>query len=111
METLPGSATSVLGTGAEQELVEPHVVTRGERRKRDAVGKDADDNVIEDGDLRGSEGCRSSGDGHLHGDGIRGGNGAGGDVVHLRGRAGGDALAGRRSDDAELAEGGVASRD
>ena len=81
-----------------------------ERRQRDAVGENADENVIDDGDLRGSGDRGISGKRHLDGDGIRGGNGAGGDVVGLNGGAAGDALAWRGSYDAKLSDGGVAAR-
>src|SRR5882762_1581733 len=77
------------------------------RRQRDDIGENTDENVIEDCDLRGGRDRGISCDGHLHGDRICGGDGAGGDVVGLRGGTGGDALAGRRSDDAELSDCGI----
>jgi len=78
------------------------------RRQRDDIGENTDENVIEDCDLRGGRDRGISCDGHparrqdLRREWRRG------DVVGLRGGAGGDALAGRRSDDAELSDGGIA---
>src|SRR5258708_15733651 len=79
------------------------------RRQRDGIGENTDENVIEDCDLRGGRDRGISCDGYLHGDRICEGKWRGGGVINLRGGAGGDALAGRRIDDAELSDGGIAA--
>src|SRR5882757_11074478 len=114
-----GAARSADGAGRALHLPDDGLIAGTEdgggealhakRRQRDGIGENADKNVIEDRDLRGGRDRGISGDSYLHGDGICGGNGAGGDVVGLRGGTGGDALAGRRSDDAELSDGGIAA--
>src|SRR5258708_16893571 len=79
------------------------------RRQRDGIGENTDENVIEDCDLRGGRDRGISCDGYLHGDRICEGNSTGGDVINLRGGGGGEAWAGRRIDDTELSDGGIAA--
>src|SRR5258708_23275816 len=101
-----GAARSAEGAGRALHLPDDGLIAgtkdgggealHAKRRQRDGIWENTDENVIEDCDLRGGRDRGITCDGYLYGDRICEGNSTGGDVIKLRGGAGGDdALAGR----------------